>query len=173
MSVPVVRFTVAGDEASESVTPAVGETARRYTVIYDGHCKICGRLVKLLTRWVIQHLVKPETQVVTAAEVGFFPVANVALPANLSPGVKLLAGAVGATSGAKDALPALLPAGLADKAGEFNKVYLDTFQRIILKNEPVKDVLASQAKVLADLMTALKAPCWAPDKASDGACPVN
>lgn len=51
MTVPVVRFTVAGEEASEPVTPGVGETARRYTVIYDGHCKICGRLVKLLTRW--------------------------------------------------------------------------------------------------------------------------
>jgi multiple sugar transport system substrate-binding protein len=122
---------------------------------------------------VIEHLLKGETQIKTAAEVGFFPVAKVDLPATLSPGVKLLASAVGATASAKDALPSLLPVGLGDKNGEFNKVYIDAFQRIVLRNEPVKDVLAAQGKVLADLMAATKAPCWAPDKTSAGACPVN
>lgn len=122
---------------------------------------------------VIEHLVKSETQLVTAAEVGFFPVSNIELPASVPPSVKLLAAAVSATSSAKDALPSLLPVGLGDKNGEFNKVYLDTFQRIVLRNEPVKDVLAAQGKILADLMEATKAPCWLPDKASAGACPVN
>lgn len=27
----------------------------RYTVIYDGHCKVCGRLVKLLAKWDRRH----------------------------------------------------------------------------------------------------------------------
>jgi multiple sugar transport system substrate-binding protein len=121
----------------------------------------------------IEHLTKPETQLVTAAEVGFFPVVRAELPATLSPGVKLLASAVGATSGAKDALPSLLPIGLGAKGGEFNKVYMDAFQRIVLRGEPIKDVLAAQAKVLDGLMQETKAPCWAPDKASAGACPVN
>ena len=122
---------------------------------------------------LIEHLLKPETQIITASEVGFFPVAKMDLPATMAPGVKLLAAAVGATSGAKDALPSLLPVGLGDKNGEFNKVYLDTFQRIVLRGEPVKDVLAAQGQVMAELMAATKAPCWAPDKASAGACPVN
>ncbi|HEU4747258.1 MAG TPA: DCC1-like thiol-disulfide oxidoreductase family protein [Gemmatimonadaceae bacterium] len=51
MSVAVVRFTVAGAEPSGPVAPSVGDPSRRYTVIYDGHCKVCGRLVKLLTKW--------------------------------------------------------------------------------------------------------------------------
>jgi predicted DCC family thiol-disulfide oxidoreductase YuxK len=51
MSVPVVRFTIAGAEASEPVAPSIGDPSRRYTVVYDGHCKVCGRLVKLLTKW--------------------------------------------------------------------------------------------------------------------------
>ncbi len=122
---------------------------------------------------IIEHLLKSETQIITASEVGFFPVSKIDLPASMSPGVKLLAAAVGATSSAKDALPSLLPVGLGDKNGEFNKVYIDTFQRIVLRNEPIKDVLAAQGKVMADLMAATKAPCWAPDKASAGACPVN
>jgi len=51
VSVPVVRFTVAGAESSEPLAPSIGDPSRRYTVIYDGHCKVCARLVKLLTKW--------------------------------------------------------------------------------------------------------------------------
>ena len=50
MSVQVVRFTYGGEE-SEPVATAIGDSGRPYTVIYDGHCKVCGRMVKLLTRW--------------------------------------------------------------------------------------------------------------------------
>lgn len=51
MSVAVVRFTVAGSETNEPIPAPVGDPSRRYTVIYDGHCKVCGRLVTLLTKW--------------------------------------------------------------------------------------------------------------------------
>lgn len=122
---------------------------------------------------VIEHLSKPETQVKTAAEVGFFPVVKADLPADLSPGIKLIAEGVAKTQGAKDALPALLPIGLGDKGGEFNKVFSDSFQRIVLRGENPRAVLDAQAVVLKGLMETTKAPCWAPDKASEGACPVN
>ena len=122
---------------------------------------------------VIEHLTKPEVQVKTAAEVGFFPVVKADLPADLSPGIKLIAEGVAKTQGAKDALPALLPIGLGDKGGEFNKVFSDSFQRIVLRGENPRMVLDAQAIVLKALMETTKAPCWAPDKASDGACPVN
>ncbi|MDQ4135022.1 MAG: extracellular solute-binding protein, partial [Pseudomonadota bacterium] len=89
---------------------------------------------------VIEHMTKPETQLATAAEVGFFPVVKADLPPNLAPGIKLLASAVAATQGSKDAVVSLLPVGLGAKGGEFNKVYVDTFQRIVLRNEPVKAV---------------------------------
>lgn len=122
---------------------------------------------------VIEHLSKPETQVKTAAEVGFFPVVKAELPADLSPGIKLIAEGVAKTQGAKDALPALLPVGLGDKGGEFNKVFSDTFQRIVLRGENPRAVLDAQGAVLKSLMEATKAPCWAPDKPSEAACPVN
>jgi len=122
---------------------------------------------------VIEHMTKPETQLATAAEVGFFPVVKVDLPQDLAPGIKLLAGAVAATQNARDAVVSLLPVGLGAKGGEFNKVYIDTFQRIVLRNEPVKEVLEAQAKVLDTLMKDTGAPCWAPDKPSQGACPVQ
>ncbi|MFC4170797.1 extracellular solute-binding protein [Microvirga sp. GCM10011540] len=122
---------------------------------------------------VIDHMTKPETQILTATEVGFFPVVKAELPADLAPGIKQLAAAVDATQNAKDALVSLLPVGLGAKGGEFNKVYSDTFQRIVLRNEPVRTVLQEQAKTLETLMKETGAPCWAPDKPSQGACPVN
>ena len=50
MSVQVVRFTYAGKN-TELIAETIGEPGRPYTVIYDGHCKVCGRMVKLLTKW--------------------------------------------------------------------------------------------------------------------------
>lgn len=51
MTVPVVRFTYAGEAADEPVAESIGEPGRPYTVIYDGHCKVCGKMVKVLKKW--------------------------------------------------------------------------------------------------------------------------
>jgi predicted DCC family thiol-disulfide oxidoreductase YuxK len=45
MTVPVVRFTVVGDEAA---SPGLG---RPYTVVFDGDCRVCTRLSKVLRAW--------------------------------------------------------------------------------------------------------------------------
>ena len=39
------------EHVHEAIAPSIGEPGRRYTVIYDGNCKVCGRMVKLLTTW--------------------------------------------------------------------------------------------------------------------------
>ena len=44
-TIPVVHFRF-GDQES-----AAASMGRPYTVVYDGQCKVCGRLVKLLTAW--------------------------------------------------------------------------------------------------------------------------
>ena len=46
MTVPVVRFTVAGQDA----LPSQG-LGRAYTVVFDGDCKVCTRLSKVLRKW--------------------------------------------------------------------------------------------------------------------------
>ncbi|MEO8908917.1 MAG: DUF393 domain-containing protein [Gemmatimonadaceae bacterium] len=52
MTVPVVRFTVAGrDPNARPRAATAAETGRRYTVIYDGECKVCGKMVRMLTKW--------------------------------------------------------------------------------------------------------------------------
>src|ERR671917_2018586 len=109
----------------------------------------------------------------TAAEVGFFPVVKADLPPNLAPGIKLLASAVMATQGSKDALVSLLPVGLGAKGGEFNKVFTDSFQRIVLRNEDIQTVLNEQAAILQTVINDAQAKCWSPDPESEGPCPVK
>ncbi len=45
MTIPVVRFVFGG---AEEVSAGLG---RPYTVVYDGQCKVCNRLVRLLHKW--------------------------------------------------------------------------------------------------------------------------
>lgn len=122
---------------------------------------------------VIAHLTTPEIQLKTAELVGFFPTLSVPMPEGGDPGIAAMAAAVNATQSAPDAVISLLPVGLGDKGGEFNKVYTDTFQRIVLNGEDIRTVLDAQAQALAGIMEVTKAPCWAPDAASDGPCPVE
>lgn len=122
---------------------------------------------------LVRYMMQPETQVATLLATNFFPVTDAAMPAELPAAARALGPAVTAMTSAPDALPALLPVGLGDLGGQFNQVYIDTFERIVLANQPVRTVLDSQAAILRDIMIQAGAPCWAPDADSVGACPVD
>lgn len=122
---------------------------------------------------LIDYMLKPETQIATLRTTNFFPVMDVALPDDMPASVKASGPAIAAMTGAPDALPALLPMGLGDKGGQFNQVYVDTFEQIVLGGRDVRQVLDAQAEVLRALMVEANAPCWAPDAPSAGPCPVN
>ncbi len=47
-TVPVVRFTVRG---APETAPAPTGLGRPYVVVYDGNCKVCGRIVRVLLKW--------------------------------------------------------------------------------------------------------------------------
>ena len=57
MTVPVVRFTVRGEPVSGDAMAATTAGAsgydegRPWVVVYDGHCKVCGRMVRALRAW--------------------------------------------------------------------------------------------------------------------------
>ncbi len=122
---------------------------------------------------LIDYLTQPKQQAATAANLAFFPVTSAAVPTELNPGIKLESDAVQKQAAAKDALVSLLPIGLGAKGGDFNTVYLDTFQRIVIKGEDVQTVLDAQGKTLQGIMDETKAGCWAPDPPSDGPCKVK
>ncbi|MGP6089819.1 ABC transporter substrate-binding protein [Antarctobacter jejuensis] len=122
---------------------------------------------------LIAHLMKPETQIATLKATNFFPVVDVDLPDDLPPSVIAAGDAVAKMSGSADANPGLLPAGLGDKGGDFNRVFVDAFERIVLAGQPIEMVLEDQKGRLAAIMEETGAPCWAPDAPSEGACPVE
>lgn len=122
---------------------------------------------------LVAYMLKPETQVATLKATNFFPVVDVKLPDDMPASVRAFGPAIAAMTGASDAVPALLPMGLGDLGGKFNQVYIDSFERIVLGGQDVKGVLDEEAIVLKSIMDQANAPCWAPDKPSDGACPVD
>jgi len=122
---------------------------------------------------LIDYLTQAPQQISTAKENGFFPVTNATVPADLSAGVKLEADAIKAQSSSSDAVTTLLPVGIGSKGGDFNKVYVDSFTRIIVKGESVQTVLEDEAKIMQSILNDTKAPCWAPDPASTGACVIK
>lgn len=122
---------------------------------------------------LVAHMLKPETQIATLRATNFFPVIATELPEDMPASVKASGPAIAAMTSAPDALPALLPMGLGDKGGQFSQIYTDTFERIILAGQDIRTVLDEQAEVLRALMIEANAPCWAPDAASEGPCPVN
>ncbi|MBA2451512.1 MAG: extracellular solute-binding protein [Chloroflexi bacterium] len=122
---------------------------------------------------VIEYMTQPKQQVATLRELAFFPATSAPIPEDLSPGVRLEADAVAKQAQAKDAMPSLLPIGLGGKNGEFNKVYLDTFNLIVLRGQPIQQVLEEQGKILQGIIDETKAACWPPDPKSDGPCKVR
>ncbi|HEY4200562.1 MAG TPA: extracellular solute-binding protein [Devosiaceae bacterium] len=119
------------------------------------------------------YILQPSQQVAIIKATGFYPVTDAPLPADLPASAKALGDAVSKTTAAKNALPVMLPVGLGTFGGQFNQVFIDSFQRIVLANQDVHQVLQDEGKVLGDIMVKANAPCWAPDKPSNGPCPVN
>jgi multiple sugar transport system substrate-binding protein len=122
---------------------------------------------------LVAYMLKPETQIATLKATNFFPVVDVKLPNDMPASVRAFGPVIATMTGAPDALPALLPMGLGDLGGKFNQVYVDSFERIVLGGQDVRGVLDEQATALKALIDQAKAPCWAPDKPSEGACPVD
>jgi multiple sugar transport system substrate-binding protein len=122
---------------------------------------------------LVEYMLAPETQIATLRATNFFPVKAVDLPDDMPASVQAFGPAIAAMTGAPDALPALLPMGLGDMGGQFNQVYIDAFEQIVLGGRPVQDALDAQAEALRAVMEETGAPCWAPDEPSDGPCPVN
>jgi len=122
---------------------------------------------------LIDYLTQPQTQIITARSVGFFPVVKAELPPDLEPGLKLATTAIEEMQSEKDALPALLPIGLGRRGAEFDEVFMDTLQLVVLRGENPRGVLHREADTLNRLMTETGAVCWQPDPPSTGACQVE
>ena len=121
---------------------------------------------------MIRYLLQDEVQINILREIGFYPATAVDFPGFVSVGIRMEGDAVSKQAASPDALPALLPVGLGARGGEINKIYRDTFTRIVLNDEDIKTVLAEEGDNLELLLEETGAPCWPPDPPSDGPCAV-
>lgn len=150
------------------VFPApAGAKGRGYMPVLAGLAIPKNAPDKAAAERVIDHLTKPATQALILKEIGFFPVVKANL-GELSPGIQMASNGMTAVFAAKDGVASMLPVHLGARGGEFNKVYVDTFTRIVLRKEDIKTVLGQQSKVLNDLVQETGAPCWAPDVSTNG-----
>jgi multiple sugar transport system substrate-binding protein len=117
-----------------------------------------------LIRW----MTGKATQARTLGSVGFFPVVGARYSKQLGQGLLKMNAAVSKAQRSKDALKSLLPVGLGAEGGNFNKVYTDTFVRIVVRGENIQKVLNDEATQLQAIMDKTGAPCWAPDPSSHG-----
>ena len=150
-----------------------GPKGRGYVPVLAGLAVLKGARDVNAAMALIDYLSLPQTQILTARSVGFFTVVKAELPPDLEPGVKLAAAAIEKMESAKDGMPALLPIGLGERGGEFDKVFLDTFQFVVLRGQNPRAVLDREAETLNRLMTETGVPCWQPDPPSTGACQVQ
>jgi multiple sugar transport system substrate-binding protein len=119
---------------------------------------------------LIEYLTQPSVQLLTLKTSFFFPVVKTDLPSDLAPGIRLAAAAIATQQNSKDALVSLLPVGLGAHSGQFDKIFPDTFQRIVLRGQDVKSALNVEAQEMNRVLKEANAPCWTPDPASTSAC---
>lgn len=157
------------DEFVAFPAPA-GPKGRGYMPVLAGLAVPTGAPDREGAAALIDYLTRPQAQIVTARTVGFFPIVKAALPPDTDPGVRMAAAAIEKMEAAKDAVPTPPPIGLGQRGGEFDRVFIDTFQRIVLHAEPARAVLDDEANQLNRLLAEVGAECWKPDPASTGAC---
>jgi multiple sugar transport system substrate-binding protein len=122
---------------------------------------------------VIDYLLKPATQITTLRVSSFYPVVKASIPGDLDPGLKAEMAAVQEQQNAPDAHPALLPVGLGSHSGEFDRIFTDTYQRIVLRGQDIHQVLQLEGRQMQHVLDVAKAPCWPPDPPSQGSCQVK
>ncbi len=121
----------------------------------------------------INYLTTPAVQSRVLKTMGFFPVVGGVDTTDLPPGTAIELAAVAKQANATNARPALLPVGLGARGGEINQIFNNAFDRVVLNGEQIPTVLTQEAANLQKLMSETGAACWAPDKPSNGPCPVQ
>ena len=92
---------------------------------------------------------------------------------DVDPDRKAEMAALQAQQRAPDAHVALLPVGLGSYNSQFDRIFTDTFQRIVLHGQDIHEVLQLEGRQMQRVLDEVKAPCWSPDPPSQGTCQVK
>ncbi|GAA4537789.1 ABC transporter substrate-binding protein [Pseudonocardia xishanensis] len=123
---------------------------------------------------LIRHLTDPARASTTLRTVAWFPPQDLgAIPGGLPPGVGQEAETLQRMVGTPGALASSLAVGLGGQSGAYDKVFTDTFRRIVLDAGEVRGTLATQAAALQGVLDTAQARCWTPDPLGEGVCRVG
>lgn len=163
------------DKPAEFVTfPApIGPKGRGYMLVLSGLSIPASSPDAAAAERTIDHLTSAPVQVATMKETGFFPVLQKFDAPDLNEGIKMANQAMTDQSLSKVSKAGVIPAGLGAKGGEYNKFFIDSFTRIVIRNEDVKAVVQEQGAALDTFMKAANVPCWLPDPVGTAACAVK
>ncbi len=168
-------INAASQDANDMVlVPAPrGPRGLGYMVVLGGLAIPKGAANKAAAEKVIDYLTQNTQEINILKRLAFFPATRAPIPATLDTGTWTESLAVKAQQNAKGSIPALVPVGLGAQNAAFNKVYLDTWNRILIQNQPIQSVLNDEGSIMAGLVQQAGAKCWYPDKPSKGPCPVG
>lgn len=172
----VARLINAANNASSDMVlvPAPrGPRGLGYMVVLGGLAIPKGAPNKAQAEKVIDYLTQNTQEINILKNLAFFPATRAKIPATLPTGTWTESLAVKAQQNAKKSIPALVPVGLGAQNSAFNKVYLDTWNRILIQNQPIQSVLNDEGSQMQQLIQQAGAKCWSPDKPSKGPCPVG
>jgi len=119
---------------------------------------------------LIEYLTRPEIQIVTLNNTGFFPVVDFPEEKIESKALKQFGKAISLQSKLPGGIPTLLPMGLGELGSEFNSIYLLAFSSIILENKNISSTLDNLSVRLQNIMDKAGANCWPPDISTESPC---
>ena len=104
---------------------------------------------------------------------GFFPVVSARLSKQVGQACWRSPLLSRRNSGRRMRWPRSCPVGLGAQGGNYNRVFIDTFTRIVINKEDINKVLEDEGQKLQDVLNTAGAPCWKPDPPSTGTCQVG
>ena len=124
---------------------------------------------------LITYMMQPDTQIATLKAIGFFPVVKAdAARRHAEFGQGGRCGGCRPVRPPRTPIPACFRSASAPPAASSTRSTPTPSSRSCLANADIKTVLdAARRDILAGIMKEANAPCWAPDKPSTGACPVD
>ncbi len=153
------------------VFPApAGPSGRGYIVVLSGLSIPRDSTVTKGAYNLIEYLTRPEIQIVTLNNTGFFPVVDFPEEKIESKALKQFGKAISLQSKLPGGIPTLLPMGLGELGSEFNSIYLLAFSSIILENKNISSTLDNFSVRLQNIMDKAGADCWPPDISTESPC---
>lgn len=122
---------------------------------------------------LIEYMLVFEIQIVILWVINFFFVVDVDLFDDLLLVVVVVGDVIVKMSGVVDVNFGLLFVGLGDKGGDFNCVFVDSFECIVLVGQDICIVLDDQKGMFEVIMQEIGVVCWVFDVLFDGVCLVE